>query len=415
MKSSLDLVVKDNVMGGAPTVGLGLPVRYRVPVRRPHRAVVGLIRGGKAVRRVALDPLAYGATGFNPFLGSAHHPRLDGRLAGGSSGHVAAAVVRGGSASRATLGIGSDTGGSVRIPAAFCQLFGLKLTVGLLPGAVFPLAPGLDAVGLLADRVSILTTGLLRLGLTDDHPMPAALGLEHLNLMALDGATIAEFAIESDASGGYRAAVEAIARLTRVSMFTETGSATAWTCRFDAYFVRGVKSRAAAPLQALLRRLDEAVIASVPSLGRLRQLLDERVADCEHGGRCARSIERVWHRIRTANAILLLPATGCAAPPSIKDDGRTSRAEMRAISHLSLFANVTGCPAVVFPSRFGPLQLVGPPRSEHHLVRSAELLQRVLEKGAGSDRSVFETHRLSEVQRSDGEGHCADREATAWG
>lgn len=413
MRPSLDLVIKDNVMGGALSVGLGLPARYRVPVRRPHRAVVGLMRGGEAVRRVALDPLAYGATGFNPFLGSAHHPRLDGRLAGGSSGHVAAAVVRGAAASRPTLGIGSDTGGSVRIPAAFCRLFGLKLTAGILPGAVFPLAPGLDAVGLLADRGSILTQGLLRLGLTDDRPMPAALGLDHLNLMALDRATIAEFALEPEVSRDYGAAVEAIARLTRVSMFTDTASATAWTCRFDAHFLGGMRSRAAAPLQALLLRLDEAVIASAPSLGRLRQRLDERVADCEHVGRCALSIERVWHRIRATDATLLLPATGCAVPPAC-EDGMSSRAEMRAISHLSLLANLTGGPAVVFPSHFGPLQLVGSPRSEHRLVRSAEVLHRMLERDTGSDRAVSGTPRVSDVPRSeDGGNHRVGLEVAA--
>src|SRR5690606_41727427 len=79
--------------------------------------------------------------------GPTHNPRAVDRMAGGSGSGSAAAVAAG----MVALALGTDTGGSVRVPAACCGVVGLKPTYGAVPtSGVFPLAPSLDTVGVLA-------------------------------------------------------------------------------------------------------------------------------------------------------------------------------------------------------------------------------------------------------------------------
>jgi amidase/aspartyl-tRNA(Asn)/glutamyl-tRNA(Gln) amidotransferase subunit A len=87
---------------------------------------------------------AYGITGENPHYGDVEHPRFPGRTTGGSSSGSAAVVAAG----IVPLALGSDTGGSVRLPAAFCGLFGFRLTPhdDWIRDA-FPLAPSMDTAG----------------------------------------------------------------------------------------------------------------------------------------------------------------------------------------------------------------------------------------------------------------------------
>jgi aspartyl-tRNA(Asn)/glutamyl-tRNA(Gln) amidotransferase subunit A len=86
----------------------------------------------------------------NPHFGTVPNPRFPGRMAGGSSGGSAAAVAAG----LAVVGLGSDSGGSIRIPAACCGVVGFKPTYGLLPlDGCFPLAPSFDHAGPIADSV----------------------------------------------------------------------------------------------------------------------------------------------------------------------------------------------------------------------------------------------------------------------
>jgi len=97
------------------------------------------------------DEFAWGVTGQNPFYGDARNPVLPGRITGGSSSGNAAALAAG----IAPLAIGTDTGGSVRMPAGCCQVVGMKPRVGALPTAgVFPLCASFDSVGPMARTVA---------------------------------------------------------------------------------------------------------------------------------------------------------------------------------------------------------------------------------------------------------------------
>lgn len=103
-----------------------------------------------------LNEFACGLTGENPHFGDVLHPRHADRLSGGSSSGSAAAVAAG----LVPLAIGTDTGGSIRVPAAFCGIYGMRLS----PhhpwiNDAFPLSRNLDAAGLFtATAVDMLTT-----------------------------------------------------------------------------------------------------------------------------------------------------------------------------------------------------------------------------------------------------------------
>jgi aspartyl-tRNA(Asn)/glutamyl-tRNA(Gln) amidotransferase subunit A len=107
--------------------------------------------GAVIVGRTGLHEFAFGFSSENPWWGPVRNPWDPTTSPGGSSGGSAAAVAAG----LAPVGIGTDTGGSVRVPAALCGLVGLKVTHGRVPlTGVFPLAPSLDTVGPLATTVA---------------------------------------------------------------------------------------------------------------------------------------------------------------------------------------------------------------------------------------------------------------------
>ena len=110
--------------------------------------VVACLRraGAIVVGKTSLNELAYGVTGQNQVYGDTLNPRDPAHLSGGSSGGSAAAVAAG----LVGFSLGTDTGGSVRIPAALCGVCGFKPSQGVLDlGGVLPLAPTMDHLGFL--------------------------------------------------------------------------------------------------------------------------------------------------------------------------------------------------------------------------------------------------------------------------
>ena len=118
---------------------------------RTAPAVERLVRAGAViVGKANLHEFAWGVTSQNPWYGTVQNPRHPGRTTGGSSGGNAAALAAG----LCDLGLGTDTGGSIRLPAACCDLVGLKPSWGRIPiDGVFPLCPTFDTVGPMANTV----------------------------------------------------------------------------------------------------------------------------------------------------------------------------------------------------------------------------------------------------------------------
>jgi aspartyl-tRNA(Asn)/glutamyl-tRNA(Gln) amidotransferase subunit A len=102
------------------------------------------------VGKTNLHEFAYGITSVNPHFGTVPNPRFPGHMAGGSSGGSAAAIAAG----LAEVALGTDSGGSIRIPAACCGIVGFKPSFGLVSlEGVFPLAPSFDHAGPMAGSV----------------------------------------------------------------------------------------------------------------------------------------------------------------------------------------------------------------------------------------------------------------------
>jgi indoleacetamide hydrolase len=142
------LAVKDNIdVAGMPTTGgidllaQHIPTQSATVVERLERAEALVI--GKT----NMDELAYGATGDNHCFGRVAHPADPSRIVGGSSAGSAVAVAT----AVADAGLGTETGCSVRVPAALCGLFGFRPTTGRYPlDGVLPVSPTRDTIGLMA-------------------------------------------------------------------------------------------------------------------------------------------------------------------------------------------------------------------------------------------------------------------------
>lgn len=144
------VAVKDLYAVAGQPVGAGNPAFLEAAAveRRTAPVVQALLDAGADVRGIArTDELAYSLAGTNAHYGAPPNPRAPHRVPGGSSSGSASAVSLG----HASLGLGTDTGGSVRVPASYQGLYGLRTTHGVVPrDGLLALAPSFDAVGWLA-------------------------------------------------------------------------------------------------------------------------------------------------------------------------------------------------------------------------------------------------------------------------
>ena len=147
--SGHSVAVKDLFAVAGYPIGAGVP-RYlaQASVETANApAVQALLDAGASVQGIAqTDEFAYSIAGKNPHYGTPPNPAVTGGIPGGSSSGPASAVASG----QATIGLGTDTGGSIRVPASYTGLWGLRTTHGSIDTTgLLPLAPSFDTVGWL--------------------------------------------------------------------------------------------------------------------------------------------------------------------------------------------------------------------------------------------------------------------------
>lgn len=146
------VAVKDLVdVAGMVTTAGGI-ILPKTPAESDAAVIQRLRRFGCVViGKANLHEFAFGVTNINPHYGPAHNPTDPGRITGGSSGGSAAAVAAG----MCDWAIGSDTGGSIRIPASLCGVAGFKPAYGSIDvNGVIPLSRSLDTLGPLAPDIT---------------------------------------------------------------------------------------------------------------------------------------------------------------------------------------------------------------------------------------------------------------------
>ena len=207
----------------------GLPTRAGSLINRERPAAARdafLIRRLEAAGAVLVGGLnmgeyAYDFTGENCHDGPSRNPHDLTRMSGGSSGGSGAAVAAG----LVPIALGSDTNGSIRVPASLCGLYGLKPTYGRLSrGGTFPFVSSFDHLGPLASNVGDLALAYDSLqGWDDDDPMQAARPIEPVAAMSTAGVDGLRIGVAGGyfARGGTPAAYAAVARVAAALGATE--------------------------------------------------------------------------------------------------------------------------------------------------------------------------------------------------
>ncbi|HET7715002.1 MAG TPA: amidase family protein, partial [Bauldia sp.] len=154
--AGLTFGVKDAIDIAGARTGFGNPdwLRTHPPATRTASAVLRLLAAGaEMVGKTHTDELAYSLTGENVHYGTPSNPRAADRIPGGSSNGSAVAVA----GNLVDFALGTDCGGSVRLPASYCGIFGMRPTHGRVPvDGVIPFAPSFDVVGWFARDVEVL-------------------------------------------------------------------------------------------------------------------------------------------------------------------------------------------------------------------------------------------------------------------
>jgi amidase len=359
--SGLRIAVKDLIdMAGLPTTAGSRAVADTArPAPRDAACVAGLraaIARGEArfAGKTNLHELAYGITGINKAFGTPVNPLDPRRVPGGSSSGSAVAVAAG----EADIAYGSDTGGSIRIPAACCGVAGLKTTFGRIPlDGVRPLAPSLDTVGPMARTVSGLAAGmaLLEPGFTQAEHAPVTVGR-----LTIDADPAITEAIDAALfATGFEIRPVAIPNLAAFSEASLTLlESEAW--------VTNARLVTSAPDRIGDQVLDRLLRGSQIGPERLAAA-HQRIAEWK------RSLDDLWKRVD-----LLAAPTLLGFPPVVED-----AADMPAIRGVTSLVNAAGVPALALPvPAAGPLpaslQLIGPANAEDRLLAAGSAVERAL-------------------------------------
>ena len=322
-------------------------------------SVQALLDAGADVVGIAqTDQFAYSIAGLNPDYGTAPNPAVRGGIPGGSSSGPASAVALG----QADIGMGSDTAGSIRVPASYQGLWGLRTTRGAVTlSGVLPLAPRYDTVGWLTrDGFMMLAT--------------AAVGLERrIETTPTERILICEAVNGAATPATAKAVMDVVDSLASAGVIDDPVHVNLppWRELFEAFRV----TQSAEAWRSHGAWVDAHPLALAPDVEARFDWARAVTADQETDG-----LERarlLAQRIDAVlgHAVLVLPSAASAAP-SIGADATTLNVLREATLGMTAIAGLTGRPALSVPLAMtdeGPVGvcLVGPRGSDLALIERA--------------------------------------------
>jgi len=375
----LTVAIKDNIdVAGMPTRA-GLAGR-RGAVARDAVAVARLRAAGAVILgKTQLDEGALGTTTASIHAGPTQHPARLGYTAGGSSGGSAAAVAAG----LASFALGTDTLGSVRIPASHCGIFGLKPTLGQISTTgIVRGARRLDTVGILARSVQDIAIVLQVLDGFDANDPRSRRRRVPLATPDWEPGRLRAGLLPDLESIGVTAPVRALFERAVSVLGNELGE----HCTVDFSDYDFAKMRRAALFvmesELAIELATDLADAAHPLSPRLRAMIDyacgKSAADYAKADRQLDAGVVKARRVFEDVDVLVLP-TVPHGPYPLADGERANDAD------LTSFASLAGCPAISLPMGTLPdglpagLQLVGAPGSDLRLLELAEICAATLD------------------------------------
>jgi aspartyl-tRNA(Asn)/glutamyl-tRNA(Gln) amidotransferase subunit A len=355
--NGIPLAVKDlfDTAGLRTTYGSSL-FAGQVP-ERTAEAVVRLEAAGYVnVGKTNLHEFAYGITSYNPHFGEVPNPLAPGRTAGGSSAGSAAALAAG----LAEAALGSDSGGSVRVPAACCGVVGFKPSYGLVSlEGCFRLAPSFDHAGPMARDVAMCARMLEALVPGFDRVEPGSLEEIEVGVAWLQ---LAEPLVRARVA----AAAELFPRRREVAFPFPEGIGAVFM-REAAETHRGLyPERAEAYGENVRAKLERCVaVTDAEFEAGLRRLEDYR----------ERAVEAMG-----GLDLLVTPTLAFVAPPAMRDDLEIREAVIR----FTYPFNALGWPALALPCGAAEhglpasVQLVGSAGEDPRVIAAGLMLERAL-------------------------------------
>lgn len=356
------LAVKDLFDVAGTVTGAGNPTfaAGRAPAVANAPAVERLVAAGASViGKTITDELAYSLSGTNVHYGTPGNVNAPGRVPGGSSAGSAAAVAAG----LADLALGTDTGGSIRVPASYCGITGWRPTHGAVPLAgVVPLAPSFDTAGLLATDAHMLAAGARALlGAADADGDVTGLALVGEVLDDAAAATAAEVRRVAAALGA-----PPNARRLGIDLAAAVAAFRAWQ-GWEAWQAHGAWIEATRPA------LGPGIAARFAAAAQVT------AAEADAARRHAATVRAAVLAGTADGTVLVVPGAAGAAPAPTPDAGLHEAQRSRTL-RLTCVAGLAGAPVVVLPlARDEGLPLgvafIGHPGSDLALLAFAERLR----------------------------------------
>ncbi|MEV6066324.1 amidase family protein [Nocardia sp. NPDC052001] len=362
------IAVKDLYAVAGFAIGAGVRDYPGDPEPEHATAVAALLAAGADITGIAhTDEFAYSITGSNGTYGMPVNPAAPQRIPGGSSSGSAVAIARG----EATIGLGTDTAGSIRVPAAYQGLWGIRTTHGRISSdGLLPLAQSFDAVGWMTrdpQTLAAVANCLLP-------PDASGVGSGAAPESAIDDVTAKPVRLVVDtglckvADAALAAAVRTAADTLAAAPMTLDADLESWFTAFrtiqayEAWRNHGpwITTHPGALTPEVAQRFAFAATITPAAADRSRRLLDAAASHL---------------RSALTGRILLLPSTATYPPLRTANPAELEAGRTRTL-HLTCLASLAGLPAVTFPLSETDglpigLCLIGAPGTDHSLIRAA--------------------------------------------